>query len=168
MKADRFQNMKDTAFLRGWSLLNVPLIYACSPSVVELNDNRCVVKIPLSRKTRNHLKSMYFGTLCIGADVAGGLMAMRLIQKNNPNISLVFKDVKADFLKRPTANVYFTCSDGPAITDLVARAEKSGERENLPVKITATCPSVDPNEPVAEFVLTLSIKKKSKKVKVDR
>ena len=48
--------------------------------MVELSDDKCVVKVPLKRRSRNHLRSMYFGALAAGADCAGGLIAMRLIE----------------------------------------------------------------------------------------
>ena len=43
---------------------------------------------------------------------------------------------------------------------LVARAIASGEREELPVRIVATVPEKLGSEPVAEFVLTLSLKRR--------
>jgi hypothetical protein len=38
---------------------------------------------------------------------------------------------------------------------------KTGERVNMPLKITATVPEISGNEPVAEFVLRLSLKDKT-------
>ena len=155
-----FKNFKDTAFLRAWGFVKVPLIWACSPSVIEMTDQKCVIKLPLKRATRNHLGSMYFGALAVGADVAGGLIAMRQIQAQGNRVSLVFKDFKAEFLKRPEGDVHFVCDQGDEIRDLVKKAMESGERENLAVKILAFVPSVSESEPVAKFELTLSLKKK--------
>jgi acyl-coenzyme A thioesterase PaaI-like protein len=152
--------LRETAILRGFGFLKIPLLFLVSPSVVELTEDRCVVKIPLNRRTRNHLGSMYFGTLCIGADCAGGLIAMRMIQTENAKVSLVFKDFKAEFLKRPEGDVHFTSDDGPAIRQLVRQAVESGERVNQPVRIVATVPSKLGAEPVARFELTLSLKRK--------
>ena len=103
---------------------------------------------------------MYFGTLATGADIAGGLIAWRLISQNGNRVNLVFKEFHADFLKRPEGDVYFTCTDGVQIKQLVERALASSERENLPVTIIATCPAKLGQEPVAKFTLTLSLKKK--------
>ena len=155
------KSIRDTLFLRSWSFLKVPMIWACQPWVLELDERRCVVRFPLRRFTRNHLGSMYFGALSVGADVAGGLIAMRQIQAQGDRVSLVFKDFKAEFLKRPEADVHFTCVQGEQILERVRMATGSGERENLPVEITATCPSISGDEPVARFVLTLSLKLKS-------
>ncbi len=157
--------VKNTFILRAFGFLQVPLLFSVDPEVVEISNERCVVRIPLKRRTKNHLNSMYFGALSIGADCAGGLMAMRFIRgQDNPkkeSISLIFKDFHADFLKRAEGDVFFTCEDGLAIRELVKKALGTGERQNLPVQVVATVPSQLGNEPVARFTLTLSLKKKS-------
>ena len=156
------KQIKATWFIRGFGLSKVPLIFFCRPSVVELTDETTIIKIPFKRRNRNHLKSMYFGVLAVGADVAGGVLAMDLIRKSGRKISLIFKDFKADFLKRPEGGTHFTCKDGNAVKKLIEEAIRTGERVNMPLKITATVPKLFGDEPVAEFVLTLSLKDKTK------
>ena len=156
-------SFKDTFLLRAFGFLKIPMLYFISPSVVELTDEKCVIKVPLTRRSRNHLRSMYFGALSVGADCAGGLIAMRLIEtEGKGKVSLIFKDFHAEFLKRAEGDVLFTCTQGAEIQALVRKALESGERENLPVHLVATVPSKLGNEPVAKFTLTLSLKKKQK------
>ena len=57
--------------LRLFGLLKIPLIWYVKPSVVSIGEEKIVVKVPLRRRNKNHLKSMYFGTLCVGADCTG-------------------------------------------------------------------------------------------------
>ena len=152
--------MGETARLRLWTLKNIPLLFFLRPSVVEASAARCVIRIPLSRRSRNHLGSMYFGALCAGADLAGALTAMRAIDATGRKVSLIFRDVQARFHKRAEDDVHFSCADGEAVADLVARAIASGERVELPVTITATVPEKLGDEPVAEFLLTLSLKRR--------
>ena len=142
-----------------FGLMRIPLIFFCRPKVVYISDTKLEVKIKLNRRTKNHLNSMYFGVLSVGADVTGGFLAMKLIRNNQSRISLIFKDFHADFLKRAEGDVHFICEDGLAIKNLVEVVEQTGERQNLPLHITATVPSIS-NETVAEFILTLSLKKK--------
>lgn len=150
-----------TTMVRLWALKNVFLLWFVKPSVLEVNESRCVVKIPLSWRTSNHLKSMYFGALCIGADVAGGLIAFHLAQKEKLNISFVFKDLKAEFLKRAEGDVHFTNEDGPIVQDIIRRTRETGERAEGTVRVIATVPSKLGNEAVARFELTLSVKKRN-------
>ena len=156
------KELKATWFIRSFGLSKVPLIFYCRPSVIKLIEEMAVIKIPFKRRNKNHLKSMYFGALAVGADIAGGVLAMHLIRKSGHNISLVFKDFKADFLKRPEGDTHFTCNDGVAVKNLIDETTKTGERVNMPLKITATIPEISGDEPVAEFILTLSLKDKSK------
>ncbi len=152
--------VRDTFLLRSFGFLKIPLLFFISPTVVEVSDQRCVVSIPLKRRTKNHLNSMYFGALAAGADCAGGLIAMRLIQERGNHVSLIFKDFHAEFLKRAEGDVHFICEEGDQIRELVEKAIQSGERENMPVHIVAFVPSQLPDEPVARFTLTLSLKRK--------
>jgi len=152
--------MSETMRLRLWTLTKIPLLFFLRPSVVTVTERATVIRIPLTRRSRNHLGSMYFGALCAGADLAGALTAMRRIEASGRRISLIFKDVKAQFLKRAEGDVLFSCEDGQAVAALVARAIQSGEREEVPVRVVATVPDKLGAEPVAEFVLTLSLKRR--------
>lgn len=153
--------LKETFLLRAFGWTKVPLLYWCLPSVIRLDETGCTIRIPLTRRTRNHLNSMYFGALCVGADCAGGLMAYRLIQKSGVPVSLVFKDFQASFLKRPEGDVDFRCEQGHEIREFVERVIASGEREDLTVTVLAFVPSsTTPDEAVARFTLTLSLKRR--------
>ena len=151
---------RETLLLRAYALPRIPLIAFVSPTVVALDDDHVVVRLPLTWRTRNHLKSMYFGALSIGADCSGGLLAMKFMRDQEVPISLVFKDFRAEFRKRADGDVHFTCRQGREIRALVERAAASGKREELPMDIVATVPDKYGDEPVATFVLTLSLKRR--------
>lgn len=154
---------KERLKLKYFATVDVAMIGYCKPHLVSIDENRCEVTLPLNRRTKNHLKSMYFGALACGADVAGGLIAMYVIDKLGEDVSLVFKDFKADFLKRPEGTTHFICTDGPKIQELVRKTVESGERENETVEVIATVPSKFGDEPVAKFELTISLKKRKRR-----
>ena len=150
----------ETFSLRWIGLTKIPLLFYVGVSVAEISPERMVVKIPLRRRTKNHLGSMYFGVLCAGADCAAGAFAIHLIRQQSENISLVFKNFEAQFLKRAEGDVHFCCGQGKEIAELVALASASGERVERQFDVIATVPSIS-NEPVARFKLTLSLKKRA-------
>ena len=152
------QSLSQTLQLRLWSLFKVPMLSRVRPRVEELNDERVVISVPLLKRNRNHLDSMYFGVLACGADLAGGMLAMRRIWTSGKPISLIFKNFNAQFLKRPEAKTLFICEDGELIDELVKRTVKSGEREEAVVRVKALCPDTFGEDPVAAFELTLSLK----------
>lgn len=152
----RFQ---DTFFIRYFGITKVPLIFFVGPSVICLDDKKCIIKIPLNRRTKNHLNSMYFGVLSTGADLAAGFVAMKEISASKKNVSLSFKDFHAEFIKRAEGDVHFICTQIPEIKNFVSDVIKSGERMNFPVSVEAIVPSKG-DEVVAKFILTLSLKLK--------
>jgi len=105
-----------------------------------LTDERCEIVVPLSWRTRNHLRSIYFGALCTGADAAVALIALNASRKAGGRIAVIFKNMRAEFVKRAEDDVHFDCDQGREILDLVEKAASSGERENLPVQVIATVP----------------------------
>ena len=145
--------------LRLFGLIKIPLILFCRPQVISFTETSFEIKIKLNRRTRKHLNSMYFGVLSVGADITSGFLAMEHIRASKSKISLIFKDFHADFLKRAEGDVHFKCVEGSAMHSLVQKSEETGERESMPVHITATVPSIS-TDPVAKFILTLSLKKK--------
>ncbi len=153
-------NWKSTLGLWAFGLTKIPLIAFVRPTIIRKNAKTCEIKIPLNYWTKNHLKSMYFGALAIGADVAGGLIAMEMIGKSKKKVQLVFKDFDAKFLKRPEADVHFTCHDGEMIRKQIQETIKTKKRVNRLLTITATTPKISGDEAVAEFKLNLSLKAK--------
>ena len=156
-------SLKQTLALRAYGLVKIPFLFIASPSVVKLNDKECEAKIPLNFITKNHLGSMYFGVLAMGADLACGLMGMEAIRRSGKKVDLIFKDFKAEFLKRAESDVHFHCRDGKKIQNQVNEAVRKGERVSRTYRILATTPKISGNDPVAKFDLTLSVKVQNKK-----
>lgn len=138
-------------------LVKIPMIAYTKPKLQAIDDEKVVATIRLRRRTKNHLNSMYFGALAVGADVAAGLHAFYFAKKSGATISFAFKSVNAVFLQRATTNITFESKDGKIVSDAFEKALKSGERVNQPVLVTAYN---DLNEAVATFNMEISVKVK--------
>lgn len=136
------------------------MMFYARPSVAEISPERIVVRIPLRRRTRNHLGSMYFGALGIGAECAAGALAMHVIGQRPERISLVVSDFSAEFLQRGEGDVDFCCNQGREISNLVALSAASDQRVEVPVRVVATV-AHQGDEPVATFKITLSMKRRA-------
>lgn len=158
------KTLMPTLFVRYFGWRWVPMLAFIRPVVIELSEERVVIKIPLIRRTKNHLGSMYFGVLAAGADLAAGFVAIREIGeigKSGIKIAMVFKDVQGRFLKRVEGDAHFVCQSVQAIKALAAKANATGERQEITVPIDVLVPSKLGEEPAAQFALTLSLKKKN-------
>ena len=136
------------------------MIGYCRPRVVNVSDTEVVLSIPLNRRTRNHVGSMYIGAMTVGVDFVTGLTAMTIIKKSKKNIVLIFKDLKSSFIKRAEGETLFTCNHTKEIEAAVKKVVDSKQRVNIEVPIIATVPEKFGDEPVAEFTITLSMKEK--------
>lgn len=149
-------------FIRAFGLRYIPMLAFCRPRMIDLSPARAEVKIPLVRRTKNHVGSMYIGVLATGADVAGGFLAIQAARDKKLSMSIVFKDFHAEFLKRADGDVHFVCEDGNAIVATVDKAAASGERETCPVSVIAVIPAKSA-EPIARFQMQLSVKRTKSK-----
>lgn len=141
----------------------IPLIGFCSPKIVRMDSKTLEVTMPHSWRTKNHLGSIYFGALAIGADLAGAFLVFSKAKARGVNANFAFKDVQGQFLKRPEARVHFTSHDGDIIDAMIDESLASGERINKPVSVMVTCPSLHGDEAMATFTLTLSVKAKKQR-----
>lgn len=150
--------LKATAVMRAFGFFRIPLLFAVRPSVLRLDEEACEVRIPLRRFTKNHLGSMYFGSLAIGADCVVGMLALHLVRERGGDVILAFKDFQAEFLKRPEGHVRFVCEEGRAMGAFIDRVLASPDRQNQSFKAFAVVEGS--SEPVAHFALTLSLKRR--------
>lgn len=157
------KNLKLTVFVNLYGLLKIPLLLFVSPRIVESGDKRFVLKIPLSYRTKNHLNSMYFGALGIGAELSVAAAAVVAITESKQKIDFVFKDFTGQYLKRANGDVHFICDEIEAVKSLIEEAKVNPNRLERKLKGFAVVPAVSETEPVMTYELTLSVKNRSLK-----
>lgn len=145
-------------FLWTFGHFRVPLIGYVKPRLITLNDQEIVIKLKLNRRSKNHLNSMYFGALAIGADLAGGLYGFYYAERAKVNLSLAFKSFQAQFLSRPESDVFFVCKMGDHVNKMIMDSQKSKQRVNQPIDVIAYTQYLQQPKEVARFVLELSLK----------
>lgn len=145
-------------FMWSFGRFKVPLIGYLRPHLITLNDKDIVIKLKLNRRSKNHLHSMYFGALAIGADLAGGLHGFYHAERENVKVSLAFKSFQAQFLRRPESDVYFVSNSGEMVRDMIIESQQMKQRINKPLNVIAYTNYTQQPEEVARFVLELSLK----------
>lgn len=152
------QKMPSTVQLQAFGLTQVPLLFMVLPKVEHIDDTKARVRINLNWLTRNHLKSMYFGTQAIGADCVVAVLALHVVQRlKGVQVVPVFKNFEANFLKRAESDVAFICDEGQKIWTMVEAAHKTGQR--VTDSIAARAVNAKNHEEVySQFSLGLSVK----------
>lgn len=147
------KGMQWKLFLLG--LFRIPIIGFVRPKLILIDENKVCVSIGLIRRTRNHLNSMYFGALAVGADIAAGIHVFYFSEKHSKKVSFAFKGMNVQFLKRAETNVFFECVEGQKIENAVIKSIDSGDRINEQVDVIAYNLI---GEQVAIFKMTVSLK----------
>ena len=150
------KQLQNSVLAWGWAVWNVPLLAIVRPWVKELTPNQVQVLIKLRKLTKNHVGSMYMGALVQGADLAGALMLRAQEGPEPQNVTLIFKDIRGDFLKRAEGDTLFICKEGELIRHLLAEVARTRKRVGATLNIEAFCLEID-DQPVAKFQLTISL-----------
>lgn len=156
-----FKLLKYTFFMRAYGWLKIPLVFYIRPKVVEFSDTKFVLKVPLKRRNKNHLNSMYFGALAVGAELSVASAAVFAIAESKQRIDFVFKDFKADFKKRADGDVHFICEEIDTVKKLIRDSKGNPDRLESKMKGYAIVPKKSLTEPVMTYELTLSVKNRS-------
>lgn len=151
---------RKTLLLWMFSLVKLPLVFWLKPRIMEVSNQKTITMMKYRHKTKNHVGSMYFGVLCVGAELAPGIMTMHLFEQQKEKFTFLFKDFHAEFFKRCEGDVYFTCDQGEAIQEMIVKARETKLRQNRVFDVIATVPSQFGAEVVGKFQLTLSLKMK--------
>ena len=142
-----------------WKLgfFKIRLLFFVRPQLEKLTDETVVLRVKLNKRTKNHLNSMYFGALAVGADLAAGVHSMYYCDKLGVQPHFSFKSMEGNFLKRVETDAIFICNSGEAIHTVVKQAHETKERQNFPVPVSVQNTN---GEEVARFVMEMSIKLK--------
>lgn len=137
---------------------NVPMIDYSQLNIEQLDNNKCIIKMPFIKQNKNHLQSMYFGSILIGTEVSAGILAAYLLKLSGQNSNIIFKNVAGDFIRRAEADTYFICCDSEKIIDAINKARDTMERVNITVNVIGVTDLDKPDEKVSDFNITVSIK----------
>lgn len=137
--------------------LKIPMIGYLNPKLMVLNDEMVDVRIKLRRRSKNHLKSMYFGSLAVGADLAAGIHAFYFAENMGKKVNFAFKSMEGQFLKRAETDIHFRMNDGLRVKNIIEEAYSTQERINKMVHVDAVDLN---NEIVAQFKMEISVRVK--------
>lgn len=144
-----------------WQLgvFKIKMIGFIFPKVKYFDREKVVIRVPLNRRTKNHMKSMYLGALAVGADLAAGLPIAFMAREEKVKLSLAFKSMSSEYLKRPDSPVFFEVLALDQFEDMINESIQKEERitKTIPVNAYIHYESQD-QEKVAEFHMGLSIR----------
>jgi hypothetical protein len=149
-------------FLFFFGLLKIPLLLFVRPKILLLDEEKCRFRIKLGYFTKNHLNSMYFGVLGIGAELSIAGAAVFAVEQLGQRVDIIFKDYSCEFLKRADGHVLFCCDEVKDVRKVIMDAAQSPDRIEKTLSGYAVLEK-QPDVRLANYRLTLSVKNRSLK-----
>ena len=143
--------------LRGWMLNKLPLAFMAGLRVQTLDGERCVVTVPYGWRSQNPFRSTYFAALSMAAEMSTGALGLILVQASPQPVSMLITGMKADFVKKATQTVAFTCEAGAQMREAVLHTLETGEPVEKRVETIGRLPG---GEVSARFEFQWSFKRK--------
>jgi len=144
--------------LNAFTMFNLPSAYLCGVRTQYINGTSCVVTVKHKWINQNPFRSMFWAVQGMAAEFSTGALVIAKIKASGKKVSMLVTSNQANFTKKATGKITFTCNDGYLIDDALAKTIKTGEGQ------TFWMTSVGVNETgdqVSSFRFQWSIKLKS-------
>ncbi|MGY8942409.1 MAG: DUF4442 domain-containing protein [Flavobacteriales bacterium] len=110
-------------------LLKLPLAYISGVRVQTLSEEQATVKITHKWMNQNPFKSMFWAAQGMAAEMSTGVLVMRAIADSKENVSMLVTHQEANFYKKATGKIVFTCKGGNEISKAIkmSKINKEGQ-----------------------------------------
>ncbi|MDD7914541.1 DUF4442 domain-containing protein [Polaribacter ponticola] len=110
-----------------FNLIKLPLAFFGGVRVRSITDNEVVVTIKHRWMNQNPFKSMFWAAQGMAAEMPTGILVMKAIDDSKRKVSMLVTHQEAQFFKKATGRITFTCTGGEEIRDAIQRSIKTGE-----------------------------------------
>ena len=110
-----------------FSLIKIPLNWIAGVRVIEITNEKCVVKVKHKWINQNPFKSMFWAVQGMAAELSTGILVMKVIANSGKKVSMLVTEQKGSFTKKATGKIIFTCKDLSKIQKAIQDSIKTGE-----------------------------------------
>lgn len=158
-KQQRLAKQVTNGFLFPFFLMkSLPMGWIAGLRVRELNEAQCVTSVPYKNLNKNPFKSTYFAVQSMAAELSTATPCLLAVAGIKPSVAFIIVDLKANFSKKATDRVYFTCADGAKAFEAVEKCIQTGESAEATFK---TVGRMKDGTVVSEFEFTWSFKQRN-------
>lgn len=116
-----------TKQINTFTFFKLPAAWWCGVRLKYLDKEKAVVKVRHRWVNQNPFKSMFWAVQGMAAELSTGALVMEKIRESGQKISMLVANNKAQFTKKATGMITFSCSDGALIQEAIDKAVASGE-----------------------------------------
>lgn len=152
--------MLNPVLLSGYMLAKLPLALMAGLRITSFDADHASVSVPYGWRSQNPFRSTYFAALSMAAEMSTGALGLSVVEASPEPVSMLITGMTGEFTKKATDVTTFTCHDGRAMAEAVARTLQDGRS----VEVLATTIGTNrAGDTVATFTFRWSFKKKRKR-----
>ncbi|UII75416.1 DUF4442 domain-containing protein [Flagellimonas sp. HMM57] len=117
-----------------FTFFKLPSAWWCGVRVKSIDSKKTVTTVTHRWVNQNPFKSMFWAVQGMAAELSTGAMVINQIQDSGRKISMLVLNNNANFSKKATGKITFTCEDGHLITDAIQKSIETGEGQTIWMK----------------------------------
>ncbi|QVY65706.1 DUF4442 domain-containing protein [Polaribacter sp. Q13] len=110
-----------------FNLVKLPLAYLGGVRVRSITDAEVVVSIKHRWMNQNPFRSMFWAAQGMAAEMPTGVLVMKAIHDSKVKVSMLVTKQEAEFFKKATGRILFSCKGGTEIREAIQESIKTGE-----------------------------------------
>ena len=112
-------------------MLKLPSAFLCGVRLKSMDDSSCVTSVKHRWINQNPFNSMFWAVQGMAAELSTGAMMLANIKESGHRVSMLVANNKANFSKKATGRITFSCNDGLACKEAIAKTIATGEGQTL-------------------------------------
>ncbi|MFD0799410.1 DUF4442 domain-containing protein [Maribacter chungangensis] len=117
-----------------FSFFKLPSAWWCGVRLKSIDKTTAVVSVKYGWRNQNPFKSMFWAVQGMAAELATGAMMIDQIEASGHRISMLVQNNTANFSKKATGRITFTCTDGHLIKQALDKTIETGEGQTIWMK----------------------------------
>ena len=110
-----------------FNLIKLPLAYLGGVRVRSITGTEVVVSIKHRWMNQNPFNSMFWAAQGMAAEMPTGVLVMKAIDDSKRKVSMLVTNQEAQFFKKATGRILFSCKGGNEIREAIQESIKTGE-----------------------------------------
>lgn len=117
-----------------FTFFKLPSAWWCGVRLRHIDKQKAIVTVRHSWRNQNPFKSMFWAVQGMAAELSTGAMVIHQIKESGKQISMLVANNNANFSKKATGKITFTCEDGHLIEKAIQDTITTGEGQTFWMK----------------------------------
>ncbi len=117
-----------------FTFFKLPSAWWCGVRLKYMDGTKAVVTVKHRWFNQNPFNSMFWAVQGMAAEFSTGIMVTTAIQQTGKKISMLVQNNNANFSKKATGRITFTCEDGHLIAEALKKTIETGEGQTIWMK----------------------------------